>query len=84
MLDRAQLAQWEEVSEMEVTRRELLDAFFLSPDPADLALTLADEIRYILEIDQQIMELGRIEKLELEQVLRQIDHGKKAIKAYIS
>ena len=54
------------------------------PVKIDLTLRVADGVKSILAIDQTIMELGLTEKLELEQVLLQIEHGKKAVKAYNS
>jgi hypothetical protein len=84
MLVYAQSDQWDEVCALEVIRRELIVAIFLLPVPAELKLKFDDGIRSILDIDQQIMALGLGEKRELEQLLRQIDQGKRAIKAYSS
>jgi hypothetical protein len=84
MLECARSASWNEIAELEVMRRELLDAFFLSPFPDELALTVTGGIQSILAIDHEIMALCRMEKHELEQVLQQIEQGKKAIKAYSS
>ena len=84
MLEEAQATCWEEVSRLEASRRELLENFFSMPVKIDLTHRVADGVKSILAIDQTIMELGLIEKLELEQVLLQIEHGKKAVKAYNS
>jgi hypothetical protein len=82
MLERAQSSSWEEVTQLEKMRRELLSAFFLAPVETELARAVSEGIRSIMAIDQDIMVLGHAEKLELEQVLRQMDQGKKAVKAY--
>ena len=84
MLEEAQATCWEEVSRLEASRRELLETFFSMPVKIDFKLRVADGVKSILAIDQTIMELGLTEKLELEQVLLQIEHGKKAVKAYNS
>jgi hypothetical protein len=84
MLEQAQSASWDEVSKLEAERRSLLHMFFMFPILDELVGTVSEGIRSITAIDENIMELGRAEKHELEQVLRQIDQGKKAIKAYDS
>jgi hypothetical protein len=84
MLEQARSALWDEVSSLEEQRRELLHAFFMKPIQNELAGTVSEGIKSILAIDKDIMALGSGEKHELEQILRQIDQGKKAIKAYDS
>jgi hypothetical protein len=84
MLQQAQSASWDEVSKLEAIRRELINTFFLTPIKAELNRTVSEGISSIIAIDQDIMALGIAEKLELEQVLRQIEQGKKAVKAYSS
>jgi hypothetical protein len=84
MLERARCASWDEVAKLEAKRRELLGTFFLAPVPAELASAVSEAIGLIIAIDHKIMELGRAEKLDLEQALRQIDQGKRAVKAYSS
>jgi hypothetical protein len=82
MLEQAQSASWDELPRLEASRRELIEAFFLMPVQVELTRIVSEGVKSILLIDQTIMELGRTEKLELEQVLLQIEHGKKAVKAY--
>jgi hypothetical protein len=84
MLEQAQSASWDEVSKLEAERRELLRMFFMAPIQDEFVGTVSEGIRSIIAFDEDIMELGRTEKHALEQVLRQIDQGKKAIKAYDS
>jgi Flagellar protein FliT len=82
MREQARTASWEAVTQLEQRRRELLGAFFLAPVEAGLARAVSEGIRSIMAIDQDIIALGCAEKLELRQLLRQIDQGKKAVKAY--
>jgi hypothetical protein len=84
MLKQAQSGSWGEVSSLEIMRRELVEAFFLEPIQPEWAAQVSEGIKSMLLINQDIMELGRVETLELEQVLRQIEQGKKAVKAYNS
>jgi len=82
MLEQAHSSAWDELAKLEAKRSKLLSVFILAPVPAELASTVSEGIRSILAIDHEIIELGQAERLELEQVLRQIDQGKKAVKAY--
>lgn len=82
MLEHAQSSSWNEVIKLEAQRGELISAFFLTPIKSELTATVSEGIRLIMAIDQDIMALGRIEKHDAEQVLRQMDQGKKAVKAY--
>jgi len=84
MLEQAQAALWDDVAKLEAERRELLRLFFLEPSQGRFTGAVSEGIRSIIALDEEIMLLGRAEKHELEQVLRQIDQGKKAIKAYES
>ncbi len=84
MLKQAESASWDEVAKLEADRRELFETFFLTPVQAELNHTVSEGIRSIIAMDQDIMTLGITEKLELEQALRQIEQGKKAVKAYSS
>lgn len=84
MLEQAQSSLWDEVSELEERRRMLMTEFFLIAVPDGLSGAVAEGIQSIMAIDRELMELGRVGKLELEQVLRQIDQGRKAVKAYSS
>jgi hypothetical protein len=84
MLEQAENAAWDEVSTLEANRSELLEAFFWEPVQAEIQPDVSEVVRSIIAIDQIILELGRAEKLDLEESLMQIDRGKKAIKAYSS
>lgn len=82
MLEHAQASSWDEVIKLEAQRGELISAFFLSPIQSELTATVSEGIRLIMAFDQDIIALGRIEKYDAEQVLRQMGQGKKAVKAY--
>jgi hypothetical protein len=82
MLEKAQASLWDEVVEMEAERRELISAFFLDPVLPEIASPVGEGIRLILAMDSQIEALGLAEKEAMGQALRQMEHGKKAVKAY--
>jgi hypothetical protein len=82
MLEKAQASLWDEVIETEALRRELISAFFLVPIQPELASPVAEGIRLILAMDRDIEKLGLAEKEAMGQALRQMEQGKKAVKAY--
>jgi hypothetical protein len=82
MLENAQSSAWDEVIELEAKRRELIAAFFLSPIQPELAPAVAEGIQLILAMDRDSAKLGLAEKLEAGQALRQMEQGRKAVKAY--
>jgi hypothetical protein len=82
MLEKAQSSAWDEVIELEAERRDLIAAFFLTPIQPELAPTVAEGIQLILAIDRESAKLGLAEKLDAGQALRQMEQGRKAVKAY--
>jgi hypothetical protein len=82
MLEQAESSAWDEVIETEAKRRELMGVFFSIPVQPELASTVAEGITTIMAMDRDIIKLGQTEKQGMEQVLRQMEQGKKAVKAY--
>lgn len=82
MLEKAQSSAWDEVIELEAKRRDLIVAFFLTPIRPELAPAVAEGIQLILAVDREIAKLGLAEKLDAGQALRQMEQGRKAVKAY--
>ncbi|EIC29501.1 MULTISPECIES: flagellar protein FliT [Methylomicrobium] len=83
MLEKAQASLWDEVIALEAGRRERISAFFLTPVEPELASPVAESIRNILAMDYEIATLGLAEKQEAGLALRQMEQGKKAVKAYM-
>jgi hypothetical protein len=82
MLEKAQSSAWDEVIELEAKRRDLISAFFLTPIQTESAPTVAEGIQLILAMDRDTAKLGQTEKLDAGQALRQMEQGRKAVKAY--
>lgn len=84
MLEKALEKSWDEVCVLEAERGELIRLFFLEPVQQDYAEAVAAGIQSILAIDKDLIELGALNRLEIAQTLQDMDHGKKAIRAYTS
>ncbi len=85
MLVLAQQGQWDELVEMEVKRRLVLEDFFETL-PDQLKTKIAGELRQfieqLLEIDQQIMMLSGKAKIDAAGEVQNIQAGSLAVKAY--
>jgi hypothetical protein len=84
ILNKAQEKLWDDVIALEVERRELISLFFSGPVRHEDAEAVASAIRLILSIDGQVVELGAVRRLDILQLLQEMDQGKKAVKAYTS
>lgn len=83
MLGYANDENWDLVDDLQSQRDKEIADLFSSSVLID-ADYLAEQIRYILEVDKEIMALGRLYKDDLQDQLRKIQQGKSAIKAYSS
>ena len=84
ILEKAKEDNWDEVTSLEAERSELLELFFAEPVQPEAAKAVGEGIQSILAIDQEIMALGNLVKLDLAESLHKIEQGKKAVKAYSS
>jgi hypothetical protein len=82
MLEKAQEGFWDDVVDLEAERSGLIEAFFLEPVQQEYAEEVADGVRSIIAIDIDIMELGRLKKIDLVDILKKMEQGKKAVQAY--
>jgi hypothetical protein len=82
MLKNAREEAWNDVFVLEAERRELIRLFFLEPVQQAYAVEVAAGIQAIIAIDRDLLALGTLKKLELAQILHNMDQGKKAVKAY--
>jgi Flagellar protein FliT len=82
MLEQAKLALWDEVTELEAIRREWIELFFHESVEAEFISAVKQAIQTILASDEQILALGQVEKHDIGQQIKQLEQGKKAVKAY--
>lgn len=82
MLARAQSGDWETTLGLEQQRQRMLTLFFAAPVPPGDAPGVAAGIREILDIDRELMELGKQGMDELAAKLEELSSGRRAVKAY--
>jgi len=81
-LDAAQIASWDELTELASERDVLIRAYFSSPVTVDNALQIRDKITQLLAMDDQVLGLARKEQDNLLPALKAFSKSKKAIGAY--
>ncbi|MBK8750889.1 MAG: flagellar protein FliT [Candidatus Competibacteraceae bacterium] len=82
MLDLAQAGEWEAVMDREQQRRMVLDDLFRQPAPRSIAPLLEEVSRAVLAGDAQLTEMARAEMGTLNDNLRLIQQGRRALRAY--
>lgn len=82
MATAAQAGEWEEVTELESQRRAMLESFFAQPVSEADAPAVAEGIRAVMAIDQELMALCQEMKGVIAQQMGQLNQGRKAHTAY--
>lgn len=82
MRDLACALQWEDLALLETNRHQLIKSFFAQPVAAEDADTIREGIHRILDIDQQIISLGKKHRGEIGGKLVDFQTHKKAASAY--
>ncbi len=82
MLKLAEAEKWEEVVDLEAKRRQLIaDTFPLTPEQSSIPSTIVD-LEHVIELDKQVMELGKNARHKMGAVLGKIHKGRQATTAY--
>lgn len=82
MLEKARALEWERVAELEVQRKQLVSSCFRHPAHEQEVPAVADGIRQILRINDEITTLGRECKTRLSGELHTQKLGRTASAAY--
>lgn len=82
MLAAAQCGHWETVMGLQGERQRRLEAYFANPVSPELADQVAAGIREMLELDRQIVDLGRKGMEELAGAMNGLRTGRRAQQAY--
>jgi len=82
MLIQAEKAEWDRVGELQVQRQTLIDSCFPLDDPSMSVDEAGERIKYILQLDNQVMALAKGRRRELGEALGKINQGRQAAKAY--
>jgi len=84
MLSKAESGDWEDVIALENERSVLMNAYFSQEEEkySDDVTAIRVGIETIQLMDEQLMQLGNLQKKELSQALQELGQGKKAVNAY--
>lgn len=82
MLELAQADEWEIVADLEEQRRPLIEQFFQTPPPVRWIPLLQDAVQTTLSSDARVQELARAERDKLNDKLRTLRTGRRALTAY--
>lgn len=82
LLDAAQTADWDSLSELAEERDTLIRGYFSTPITVENALHIRDKITQLLAMDDQVLGLARKEQDNLLPVLKAFSRSKNAISIY--
>jgi hypothetical protein len=82
LLDAAQAANWDNLSELAAQRDVLIRAYFSKPITVENALQIQSKITKLLAMDDQVLGLARKEQGNLMPALKAFSKSKKAIGTY--
>jgi hypothetical protein len=82
MRELAGALRWSDLAQLENTRQQLIKTFFAQPVAVEDAELIREGIHTILDIDQQIISLGKKHRREIGGKLVDFRTRKKAVSAY--
>ncbi len=83
MLALAQKSNWQAVAELEAERQPVITDLFQHPDIQQHLGELAETLRDVIELDRQCILLGEQERTQKSEELKTLQHGKRAVFAYL-
>jgi len=78
----AQELEWENLAQLENKRHNLIKSFFSSPVEVEDAEVIREGIHRILDMDQQIISMGKRHRGEISGKLVDFTKHKRAVSAY--
>lgn len=79
----AEQQDWDSVSKLESERAFILSSLFDHPSLPLFLAKIADTLRYIIEIDQKTMAMGKQARQALSREMELLNQGKRAVDAYL-
>ncbi|MDH5446330.1 MAG: flagellar protein FliT [Gammaproteobacteria bacterium] len=79
----AEQQEWDALGKLESERNLLLQSLFSHPSLPMMLAKIADTLRYIIEIDQKTISLGKQARNILKNEMDMLKQGKKAVDAYL-
>ncbi|WP_435104267.1 flagellar protein FliT [Arhodomonas sp. AD133] len=82
MLKLGEGGDWVAFAEREVERQRLSQELFATPVPRDAAPVVADCVRRVLDLDQELITLAESHREEAARALQDVQRGRQATDAY--
>ncbi|UEX79781.1 flagellar protein FliT [Sediminicurvatus halobius] len=82
MVELGQAGDWPAFAARERERQQLSSELFASPVPREAATVVADCIRRVLDLDQELFALTEAHRDEASRALKDMQRGQKAANAY--
>lgn len=82
MLESARAEDWIALARGERERQELARDLFATPVPPDAAVTVAECIRQVLDLDTELLALTSAAREEAARAMQDVRHGQKALDTY--
>ena len=79
----AEQQDWDGLCKLEAERAVILNALFAHPSLTLFLAKIAGALRYIIEIDQKTMALGKEARQSLSREMELLNQGKRAVDAYL-
>ena len=84
MLETARRLEWDKVADLEARRKQLVMDCFREPSPKQEAAEVAAVIKEILNLNQQVAELGKQCQTALANEIHTHNRGQAATSAYLN
>lgn len=82
MMEVTRDANWEQLQNMDILRRQLLECFFEVQPEGEFAEQVKQDIQHMLQVDQAIVELVKAARDIIPQQVNKLNQGRKAAAAY--
>jgi hypothetical protein len=82
MLDEAKMGAWEEVERLEADRQSMMQDLFGGPIPGEVADQVATRLQEVLGVNEQVIDLIKHRRDDVAQIMRGVQTGKRARRAY--
>jgi hypothetical protein len=82
MIEVSRDGNWEQLQNMDVMRRQLMECFFAEQPKGKLAEQVGRDIQHILEVDKAIVELVKAARDIIPQQMNKLNQARKATVAY--
>lgn len=82
MLAHARAGEWADLAAKEDRRQRLARDLFATPVPAEAASVVADCVRQVLDLDQELIQLTEAGREEAAKAVKNAQKGQQAASAY--